>query len=413
MLEDVDLNSNSSRKISSVRVKSNKDHVFDITRLDQLTVDKHDSEILDYFPCFSETNISKDAKIRDLLFLGSLQSLPLCNSFAKDGCTDSKVDDVGELLSVTIVESSISHLLLFFSLINLSDFAKSLKSCNIQLNFVFAPTTQEIIIRLFDFYSKSAMTALMGLKVYTFPYLGDELRRVESWMFSQAGLGFSVLGALGSFTDELNQISQHLQNTFKPHFLLRKVNDKFKKLNCIVTGSGPSLDLSFDSIHKLTESGSILIAGGSSIKSLLRNNILPDVLVLLERGSDVFDTIYEISKEFTSLSEIILIASSTVDPRLASLFKHVVYFNRPLSSSLIFNYNDHIAALPIAGPESANAALEVAGSLGFMNIMLFGLDFSTPDKHYTRSKDAYDHTPRDIIFHRKAIRAEQYILRIL
>ena len=398
LVEDIDINSATGRKIASVRVKSNTKHTFDIESLDRLIIDKHDSELLDYLPCFSDDKSSKNSKVRDILFLGSLQALTFCESLStnpENFISSLPANDISELLSVTIVESNISHLLLFISFIDLADFTRVLKSHNIQLNFVFALTTQEIIIRLFDFYTKSAMTALLGLKVFTFPYLDNQLRRVESWMFSQAGLGFSVLGSLGSFTDELNQVSQHLINITKPHYLLRKVNERFSSLNCIVTGSGPSLDLSLINIQKLCEAGSVLIAGGSSIKSLLKNNIVPDFLVLLERGSEVYDTIYEISQEFNSLSQVTLIASSTVDPRLSSLFHNVVYFNRPLSSSLIFNYNDHIAALPIAGPESANAALEVAGSLGFKNIMLFGLDFSTPDKLYTRSKDAYDHTPRE------------------
>ena len=396
--EDIALNSTLNRKISAVRVKSNTAHIFDIQSLDQLIVDKHDSEILDYLPCFSGSDVLQSSKIRDLLFIGSLQALPFCNSLETDkesSALTNPADDIDELLSLTIVESNISHLLLFLSLINLAHFVKELKTYNIQLNFVIAPTYQEIKIRLFDFYTKSAMTALLGLKVFTFPYLDNELRRVESWMFSQAGLGFSILGSLGSFTDELNQISQHLKNTTQSHYLLRKVNEKFRGLNCIVTGSGPSLDNSLDHIRQLCDTGSILIAGGSSIKSLLKHNILPDILVLLERGSEVFDILSEICLDFPVLSKVTLIASSTTDPRLSSLFNDVVYFNRPLSSSLIFNYDDQIAALPIAGPESANAALEVAGSLGFNNIMLFGLDFSTPDKLYTRSKDAYDHTPRE------------------
>lgn len=396
--QDINLNCEVSRKIASVRIKSDSSHTFDISSLDNLIIDRHDSESMDFFPCFESKNKISHSKTKDILFLGSLQAFPFENMLRNDIESILRLlnqSNAGNIFSLTIVESNIAHLLLFLSIVDLPGFIDALKSYSIQLNLVFAPTSQEIIIRLFDFYTKSAMTALLGLKVFAFPYLDDELRGVESWLFSQAGLGFCVLGSLGSFTDELNQVAQHLVNTSKSHYLLRQLYDEFKGLNCIVTGSGPSLDNNFQNINKLHQKGAVLIAGGSSIRSLLKNNIVPDFLVLLERGSEVFDTVHELSTEFSSFSEVTLIASSTIDPRISSYFKEIVYFNRPMSSSIIFNYNDQIASLPIAGPESANAALEVAGSLGFNNIVLFGLDFSTPDKLYTRSKEAYDHTPRE------------------
>ena len=81
LVEDIDINSATGRKIASVRVKSNTKHTFDIESLDRLIIDKHDSELLDYLPCFSDDKSSKNSKVRDILFLGSLQALTFASHF--------------------------------------------------------------------------------------------------------------------------------------------------------------------------------------------------------------------------------------------------------------------------------------------------------------------------------------------
>ena len=106
LVEDINLNSSIGRKIASVRLKSNAKHTFDIESLDQLIIDKHDSEILDYLPCFSDENFLASSKVRDLLYLGSLQALTFCESLISNPDnleTSLPADDIGKLFSVTIL----------------------------------------------------------------------------------------------------------------------------------------------------------------------------------------------------------------------------------------------------------------------------------------------------------------------
>ena len=54
-----------------------------------------------------------------------------------------------------------------------------------------------------------------------------------------------------------------------------------------------------------------------------------------------------------------MIASVTIDPRIASLFGSFVTYQRPVSTSLFFD-DETKSALPYAGPQALNAAFEVA-----------------------------------------------------
>ena len=125
----------------------------------------------------------------------------------------------------------------------------------------------------------------------------------------------------------------------------------------------------------------------SSLGFLLNNDIRVDFAVFLERGSDIFVALNEYNKDNGNiLSEINLIASSTVDTRLCTLFKQTIYFHRPLSSAYCLDLGAESSVLPVAGPEAANAAFDVAITLGFDNIKLFGYDFAAPSRKYTRSQ---------------------------
>ena len=57
---------------------------------------------------------------------------------------------------------------------------------------------------------------------------------------------------------------------------------------------------------------------------------------------------------------------------------------------------EEFAILPQAGPQAANAGLEVAMKLGFRNLLLLGCDSGAPDEEYQRSLSAMGSSPRNL-----------------
>ena len=141
------------------------------------------------------------------------------------------------------------------------------------------------------------------------------------------------------------------------------------------------------------------ISAGSSLRSLLVNGIFPKFHILLERAGAVYDEVKSLCDEGFDLSGIILIASNTVDPNLTQIYKETYFYTRPFSSAaFIFDGIDNLnkSQLSVAGPESTNAALEVAIELQPKNIYLFGCDFGSPSRDSPRSATAAGLNSREL-----------------
>ena len=121
-----------------------------------------------------------------------------------------------------------------------------------------------------------------------------------------------------------------------------------------------------------------VVSAGSAIGALLRNGISPDYAVLLEMSSDVFRDMCLLVGEGYDLSEITLIASVTIDPRIASLFGSFVTYQRPVSTASLFFDDETKSALPYAGPQALNAAFEVCLFSDPKSITLLELIFLPP-----------------------------------
>jgi hypothetical protein len=79
------------------------------------------------------------------------------------------------------------------------------------------------------------------------------------------------------------------------------------------------------------------------------------------------------ASKYGDLSQITLMASATVDPRIPPMFRETIFFFRDSVSSTLILGDKH---LPIAGatPTCVNMALSMAAFLGFTDMALFGAD---------------------------------------
>lgn len=190
----------------------------------------------------------------------------------------------------------------------------------------------------------------------------------------------------GFFEDEIAMINNTVANL--QSWQLRVIEQRphlQQDFPVFLIGAGPSLDHDMAVIKRLRDQA-IIISCGTAIGILLKHGIRPDLHCELERGELVHTLLSEVEQRH-GFHGIGLIASTTVDPRVASLFERRWYFFRAALSPAKLLQGD---CRPVHGadPLCCNAAFAAAVNLGFRNIYLFGLDLGQKDAHRHHAKDS-------------------------
>lgn len=189
----------------------------------------------------------------------------------------------------------------------------------------------------------------------------------------------------GWFEDQILMLRNSTANVQRPGYYLQKAPaSPPRALPAFVVGAGPSLDLDMEDIRRLHDDA-VLISASSALGALLEQGIRPHIHCELENISNPVWMVEGLADRHGDLSDIVLYASATVDPRLAPFFKTAIYFFRPgLSSTALYGAN--AVPTPYSDPTSGNTALQCALSLGFRDIYLFGMDFGSrdPDSHHSQ-----------------------------
>ena len=142
----------------------------------------------------------------------------------------------------------------------------------------------------------------------------------------------NILGYTGYILDEYNMIRKCAKTFESSAKIFKKPIEKLAQ-NILVTASGPSLD---DSIHVIKElqDSHIIVAAGSSFRTLIENNIRVDYLVIVERS----DIVYQVYKEYVESITApipVLIMANTCHHQLLDVFPQVITFFRPATSAHI------------------------------------------------------------------------------
>ena len=229
-----------------------------------------------------------------------------------------------------------------------------------------------------------------------FPYLdGSYLySHYESEAFSalitRLESGRDLTMGRGWFEDQMLMLRNNSANFLRPGFYVQPWRlAPPRGLPAVVVGTGPSLDFDLEEIRRLRDRV-VLISASSSLGILLENGLCPDIHCELENVADSARMAEDFARRYGRLSEIILYASATVDPRVAPHFKSAIYFFRNgISSTPVFGGD--LDKAEFADPTSGNTAIHCALSLGFREIYLFGLDFGTRDA-------SLHHSPSSVYF---------------
>jgi len=197
--------------------------------------------------------------------------------------------------------------------------------------------------------------------------------------------GNLFLAGLGFATDEVQMITNTFMNLKSGKALIyRKGLGLRQDFPVFIVGSGPSIDGSLEVIRR-NQDNAIIISLGTALTVLVRNGIFPDFHVELENVEAVYDVLSKFAK-VGDFRRVCLIATTTVSPRVPTLFDETVFFFRPgLSSFPIFSLG-HAHTVNECGPLVCNLGFSFAQEMGFQNVYFFGVDLGArrPDVHHSR-----------------------------
>jgi len=209
----------------------------------------------------------------------------------------------------------------------------------------------------------------------------------EDAMLLLVGLGF-VRDEIGMITNTFRNLKNGKQRIHNKNQGAQGNKMERSQTPVFIIGAGPSIDDDLPFI-KANADKAIIVSCGTGLRPLLNAGIKPDYHAEIERGVPPYEVLHNLSKEF-DLSGIVLMASSTCNPEIKTLFDdNIFYFRAALSSYPIFGVPSAILDMP--GPTVANTGFTLSQELGFKNFYTFGIDFGTrdPEVHHSLNSDYY------------------------
>jgi hypothetical protein len=222
-----------------------------------------------------------------------------------------------------------------------------------------------------------------GTMVYSH-YKSSVMDMVQKRIQADANL---FLSGLGFLEDEILMVKNSFENLKDYTSYTYRRPAATRSMPAFVIGSGPSLDKCFD-VLRANQDKAIFISCGTALGVLLANGIMPDFHMEMENVELVFDILTEKTTAY-DLSDVCLVASTTVDPRIRDLFqKKIMFFRQVLASWDIFSLGTD-TGLHEVGPTVTNAGLSFAQELGFQDIYFFGMDYGTRrrDRHHAKDSE--------------------------
>lgn len=217
-----------------------------------------------------------------------------------------------------------------------------------------------------------------GSYIYTH-YQTEEFAALSRWLVHDRDLAITS----GWFEDQLITLRNNIANFSRPGLYVQQARvASLRSMPAFVVGAGPSLDSDIEHI-KRCRNDVILISASSALKVLLEHGLRPDIHCEVENSAGLGPVAETLAAKH-GLSDIILYASSTVDPRISPCFKATIYvFRSGVSATSLLK--GEAESTEFSGPTSGNGAFDCALSMGFREIYLFGLDFGArdPERHHS------------------------------
>lgn len=293
---------------------------------------------------------------------------------------------------IILVEPDDDMLFYFFSHINLKQLVEDLQRNGGTLQ----------IIKPKDFSHYEDMLSATMKKV-GFDFLSEVtiFRHYETDLFNRIYANFKktrarLLSAWGFFEDEVIGLRHTIRNIRHCQVICSR-SQILQRAPMAIVGNGPSLDKQIDSLRS-NQSKHVVVSCGSALATLLRNDIVPDIHVEMERSlftANVQQNWLDSSK----LKNTLLLALNTVSPDTTTKFANCLIFVKAndLGGYLVSkSHSEKVEPLYYCNPTVTNFALSACLYLGANNITLLGCDYGYRDnqKHHSHSSDYYSDNSR-------------------
>lgn len=200
-----------------------------------------------------------------------------------------------------------------------------------------------------------------------------------------------LLSGLGFYFDETIMLNNTYANLNRDNaYMARFSHTTMRSHPAFIVGSGPSLDHDIEWI-KNNQDKAVVFSCGSAIMPLRKAGIRPDFQVELENVPELYPMLLDTIKH-VDISEMHLLASTTVDARISSFFDKTSYFFRPALCSFPLFARDQDMPLHNGSPSVVNAGLALAQNFGFREFYLFGADMGSKKQGQVHSKNAWQNS---------------------
>ena len=199
---------------------------------------------------------------------------------------------------------------------------------------------------------------------------------------------FLVTSGFGYYDDEKWSLQHTIGNIKNKIPVYSNYEEIAKDAVAFVIAAGPSLDKDIDAIKKHTGKA-IVFSCGTALKTLLKEGIMPDFHVEIERTYDTYEALASIDKKI--LSQLSIIGMNTLHPDVYSLFKESYMFLKSNDAGVDL-FPKSLRTVYSSNPTVTNGALALTVAFGFKNIYMFGVDmgFKHPKHHHSRDNVALD-----------------------
>lgn len=276
------------------------------------------------------------------------------------------------------------------------DWDKLIRDCDERgttIRFVCRPTPERMNSAIIELIEEYGTAYVDGSYLYTHYPLWS-LQEARRRLITQIPLYTMVRGY---FEDERKMVQNTVTNLHKCSFRVLQADLRPRvDAPAFLIGAGPSLDEAADFIREWQDRA-IIFSSGSSLQACLRHGIIPDFHTELENDPSQYDKMKHMAESRPDLfpdgrfKGITLIASTTLNPRVAPFFEDVIFFFRDSVSSTSSFGRDFSAVYGIA-PTVANTSLATATYLGFGEVYMFGYDCGWRDTGSHHAKDTIYYT---------------------
>lgn len=204
------------------------------------------------------------------------------------------------------------------------------------------------------------------------------------------------LNFLGYFDDEQVGLAHTIKNLEAEVPVLRcGAQTETRGRPAFIVANGPSLDESLACIREFRDRV-VLFSCGTTLGSLMKAGIRPDIHVEMERDGEMQEWISAATTE-EDRGQMIVLGLNVVHPAVYKLFSRrgmAMKLNDVGTDYVVgrMNLNGGVVQLQDCNPTVANTAIALAAKLGFEEVYLFGVDFGFPDgeKHHSQLSIHYD-----------------------